>query len=118
MTDEQIEAWEVEREMARAIVNETDRNVALQKCYDHRDKMMMTCIAHQSKRVKEQGAQIGEIMKHHNAMVQSHQTFEQMLVKEKGEKEGYKKILGIVKWLGALGGGGGLGAVITSALGG
>lgn len=118
MTDEQIEQWMVERDMARAIENESDRNKALQTAYDHRDEMMMTCIAHQSKRVKDQGKQIEDIMQHHNAMVQSHKTFQSMLAQEKCEKETYKKILAAVKWLAALGGGGGIGAAITSFLGG
>lgn len=111
MTDEQIKAWKHERDMARAIVNETDRQVALQKCYDNRDEMMMTCIAHQGDRVKL-------IMKDHNDMVQSHKTFQAMLALEKCEKETYKKILAAVKWLVALGGGGGIGAVITKFIGG
>ena len=106
MTDEQIKAWKHERDMARAIVNETDRQVALQKCYDNRDEMMMTCIAHQGDRVKL-------IMKDHNDMVQSHKTFQAMLAAEKHEKEIYKKMLAAVKWLVALGGGGGIGAVLT-----
>ena len=118
MTKDQIEQWMVERDMARAIENEADRNKALQTAYDHRDEMMMTCIAHQSKRVKEQGAQIEDIMQHHNAMVQSHKTFQAMLAQEKCEKETYKKILAIVKWLATLSGGGGIGAAITSFLGG
>ena len=107
MTDEQIKDWKHERDMARAITNETDRHIALQKCYDNRDEMMMTCIAHQSDRVKI-------IMKDHNAMVESHKAFQKMLAKEKNEKEIYKKVLSAVKWLAALGGGGGIGAVITS----
>lgn len=111
MTDEQIKAWKHERDMARAIVNEQDRQNALQKCYDNRDEMMMTCIAHQSDRVKL-------IMKDHNDMVQSHKTFQAMLAQEKNEKEVYKKILVVVKWIVALGGGGGIGAAITSFLGG
>lgn len=111
MTDEQIKAWKHERDMARAIVNEDDRQIALQKCYDNRDEMMMTCIAHQGDRVKL-------IMKDHNDMVQSHKTFQAMLATEKHEKEIYKKMLAAVKWLVALGGGGGIGAVITSMIGG
>ena len=111
MTDEQIKAWKHERDMARAIVNETDRQVALQKCYDNRDEMMMTCIAHQGDRVKL-------IMKDHNDMVQSHKTFQSMLAQEKHEKEVYKKVLAVVKWLVALGGGGGIGAIITNLIGG
>lgn len=111
MTDEQIKAWKHERDMARAIQSESDRQVALQKCYDNRDEMMMTCIAHQGDRVKL-------IMKDHNDMVQSHKTFQAMLTKEKNEKEVYKKILSAVKWIAALGGGGGIGAAITKLIGG
>ena len=118
MNDDQIKAWKVERDMARAIENEADRNKALQTAYDHRDEMMMTCIAHQSGRVKVQGKQIEDIMQHHNAMVQSHKTFQSMLAQEKCEKETYKKILAVVKWIAALGGGGGIGAAITNFLGG
>ena len=111
MNDDQIAQWLVERDMARAIENEADRNKALQTAYDHRDEMMMTCIAHQGDRVKL-------IMKDHNDMVQSHKTFQAMLAAEKHEKEIYKKMFAAVKWLVALGGGGGIGAVITRALGG
>lgn len=113
MTDDQIRSWKVERDMARAIENEADRNKALQTAYDHRDEMLMTCIAHQSGRVKAQGKQIEDIMQHHNAMVQSHKTFQSMLAKEKYEKDTYKKILAVIKWVVALGGSGGIGAAIT-----
>jgi hypothetical protein len=41
-----------------------------------------------------------------------------MLAQEKCEKETYKKILAVVKWIAALGGGGGMGAIITKVLGG
>jgi hypothetical protein len=41
-----------------------------------------------------------------------------MLAQEKCEKETYKKILAVIKWIAALSGGGGIGAVITSLLGG
>lgn len=51
-------------------------------------------------------------------MVQSHKTFQEMLIKEKGEKEGYKKILNVLKWIAALGGGGGVGAAIVKLIGG
>jgi hypothetical protein len=57
-------------------------------------------------------------MKDHNDMVQSHKTFQAMLAQEKHEKEVYKKVLAVVKWLAALGGGGGIGAAITSFFGG
>lgn len=112
MTDEQIASWMVERDMARAIENEQDRNKALQTAYDHRDEMMMTCIAHQSKRVKDQGEQIDNIMQHHNAMVKSHQAFQTMLAKERGEKELFKKILNFIKWVVAVFGSGGIGATV------
>lgn len=106
MTDEQIKAWKHERDMARAIVDETDREIALQKCYDNRDEMMMTCIAHQGDRIKL-------ILKDHGAMVQSHEEFQEMLAQERHEKEAYKKVLAVVKWLIALGGAGGVGAAIA-----
>ena len=118
MTDDQIKDWVFKRNLARAIENPKDREIALQKIYDDKDDMMMTCIAHQSKRGKEQGEKIDEIMQHHNAMVQSHKTFQSMLAEEKVEKETYKKILSIIKWVAALGGGGGIGAAITKFLGG
>lgn len=118
MNDAQIAQWMVERDMARAIENEADRNKALQTAYDHRDEMMMTCIAHQSKRVKDQGAQIDNIMQHHNAMVQSHKTFQTMLAKEKSEKEFLKKILSAIKWIVAIFGSGGIGIFLTRVLGG
>lgn len=53
MTDEQIEQWKRERDIARAIEDDKDRSVALQKVYDHRDEMQMRCICHQSRRQKE-----------------------------------------------------------------
>lgn len=111
MTEQQIKDWKHERDLARAISNEEDRNKALQECYDHRDDMMMTCIAHQGDRVKL-------IMKDHNDMVQSHKTFQSMLLKEKGKKEQYERILTILKWLGAIGGSGGIGAFITNLMNG
>lgn len=111
MTDDQIKDWKHERNMARAIKNDADRAVALQDCYDHRDEMMMTCIAHQSKRVKI-------IMEDHDAMVESHKMYQAQLLKEKGEKEGYKKIIAFFKWLAALGGSGGVGAILANFVGG
>lgn len=53
MYDDEIERWEETRDIARAISDDKDRAAALQKVYDQRDKMMMTCIAHQAGRVKE-----------------------------------------------------------------
>lgn len=63
MTDEQIESWRVEREIARSISDPDERNKALQKVYDHRDEMQMTCIAHQSMRQKEMIVDITELKK-------------------------------------------------------
>lgn len=103
MTDDQIRAWKVERDMARAIENESDRNKALQTAYDHRDEMMMTCIAHQSKRVKE-------IMKDHADMVKSHLQYKE----ERAERRGAKKMLNIIKWAITILGSGGGGAAVMS----
>lgn len=61
MTDEQIAAWKVERDIARGISDENERSKALQKVYDHRDEMQMTCIAHQSRRQKEMIGDITEL---------------------------------------------------------
>ena len=107
MTDEQIKAWKVERDMARAINNETDRHIALQKCYDHRDEMMMTCIAHQSERVKV-------IMKDHDDMVKSHKEYRQELA----ERKAIKKAFTFIKYAATLFGGGGIGAAIVKFIGG
>lgn len=53
MTDEDVRNWEIERDIARSIQDPDDRRKACEKVYDHRDRLMMTCIAHQSGRVKE-----------------------------------------------------------------
>lgn len=53
MYDHEIKRWEETRDIARAITDDKDRAAALQKVYDQRDKMMMTCIAHQGGRCKE-----------------------------------------------------------------
>jgi predicted solute-binding protein len=105
MTDDQISAWKVERDMARNIESEADRNKALQTAYDHRDEMMMTCIAHQSKRVKE-------IMKDHADMVKSHLRYKE----ECAERRGVKKMLAIIKWLAAITGSGAGGAYLMELI--
>jgi excinuclease UvrABC helicase subunit UvrB len=105
MTDDQISAWKVERDMARAIENETDRNKALQTAYDHRDEMMMTCIAHQSKRVKD-------IMKDHADMVKSHLRYKE----ECAERRGAKKVFAFLKWIAAITGSGAGGAYLMEFL--
>ena len=53
MTAEQIEQWKRERDIARAISDPKERDIALGKVYDHRDDMMMECIQHQAERVKK-----------------------------------------------------------------
>jgi hypothetical protein len=105
MTDDQISAWKVERDIARAIENEADRNKSLQAAYDHRDEMMMTCIAHQSGRVKE-------IMKYHEDMVKSHLQYKE----ECAERRGAKKMLAVIKWLVAITGSGAGGAYLMELL--
>lgn len=105
MTDDQISAWKVERDMARNIENEADRNKALQTAYDHRDEMMMTCIAHQSGRVKE-------IMKDHADMVKSHLQYKE----ECAERRGAKKVFAVLKWIAAITGSGAGGAYLMEFL--
>lgn len=52
MTTEQIEQWKRERDIARAIKDPTERAIALEKVYDHRDDLQMECIQHQADRIK------------------------------------------------------------------
>lgn len=106
MTDTQIRDWKRERDIARAIPDDKSRTEALQKVYDHRDDMMMECIAHQSDRVKE-------IMKDHNAMVQTHKQY----LKEKAELRGVQKFLVYLKYVATIGGSGGIGALLFKYLG-
>jgi hypothetical protein len=105
MTEKQIKDWKVERDIARAIKDEDDRRIAVQKVYDHRDDMMMECIAHQSNRVKE-------IMKDHADMVKSHLQYKE----ECAERRGAKKMLAIIKWLIAIAGSGTGGAYLMKFL--
>lgn len=101
MTEKQIRDWKRERDIARAIADDESREKALQEVYDHKDDMIMECIAHQSDRVKL-------IMKDHDAMVHTHK----MYLKEHAEMQGVKKALGWVKYILAIGGSGGAGAAI------
>ena len=107
MTEDQIEQWEEERDIARAIEDEASRHTALQKVYDHRDKMMMTCIAHQSDRVKM-------ILKDHDAMVKSHKIF----CRERAQLEGAKKLISVIKHILVILLSGGGGAALMNALSG
>ena len=111
MTDEQIAAWMEERDMARGIKDEADRNIALQKCYDHRDKMMMTCIAHQGDRIKH-------IMKDHNDMVRSHKEYQEELLKRKLQEKNVNKALTAAKYVATILGSSGLGALLMKWIGG
>ena len=111
MTDEQIAAWMEERDMARGIKDEADRNIALQKCYDHRDKMMMTCLAHQSDRVKH-------ILVDHDDMVQSHKEYQAELLRCKIQEKSVHKLLTVVKYGATIIGSTGLGAAIMKWIGG
>lgn len=105
MTDEQIKNWKRERDIAREIADEDSRKKALEQVYDHRDEMMMECIAHQSNRVKE-------IMKDHADMLKSHKQYQE----ERAEMRGIKKALNMMKWIAAVGGSGGIGAAIMKIL--
>lgn len=46
MTDKDIADWIFKRNLARAIENPKDREIALQKIYDDKDDMMMICIVY------------------------------------------------------------------------
>lgn len=105
MTEKQIKDWKVERDIARAIKYEEDRRIAVQKVYDHRDDMMMECIAHQSNRVKE-------IMKDHADMVKSHLQYKE----ECAERRGAKKVFAVLKWIAAITGSGAGGAYLMEFL--
>lgn len=105
MTEEQIKNWKTERNIARAIKDEESRSIALRAVYDHRDDMMMECIAHQSSRVKE-------IMKDHADMVESHLIYREELA----ERKGAKKMLAIIKWFIAIFGSGGIGAGVLKII--
>ena len=111
MTDDQIKQWKYERDMARAIHNKEDRDKALRKCYDNRDDMMMTCIAHQGDRVKH-------IMKDHNDMVMSHKEYQEELLKRKLQEKNVNKIMTIIKYAATIIGSTGLGAVVMKWIGG
>lgn len=101
MTDEQIEQWKVEREIARAINDPESRRAALEKVYDHRDEMQMQCIAHQSRRQKEMMADIAEIKRDHPALV-AHLHAEQ---RAEQRRQGARRLLNLLAGLGVFGGG-------------
>lgn len=111
MTDKQIAAWMEERDMARGIKDEADRNIALQKCYDHRDKMMMICIAHQGDRIKH-------IMKDHDDMVRSHKEYQEELLERKLQEKNVNKALTAAKYVATILGSSGLGALLMKYIGG
>lgn len=96
MTDDQIEQWKVEREIARAIADPDSRKAALEKVYDHRDEMQMQCIAHQSRRQKEMMDDIAEIKRDHPALV-AHLHAEQ---NAEQQRNGAARLL---RWLTAIG---------------
>ena len=52
MTNEQIAQWKRERDIAKAIKDQKERAIALEKVYDHRDDLQMECIQHQADRIK------------------------------------------------------------------
>lgn len=96
MTDEDVEKWEFERDLARAIQDPEDRRKACEKVYDHRDRLMMTCIAHQSGRVKEikekQTAidtKVDSLGKRIQPLEKHHKEVEEAKLKFKGAKFGF-----------------------------
>lgn len=101
MTDEQISAWKRERNIAREIKDPEERRIALEKVYDHRDEMQMTCIAHQSKRVKELQGSMSEMKRDIEPMKK---TFSEIETK-KIEARGAVKMMKVLKIVLQVGGG-------------
>lgn len=101
MTDEQISAWKRERDIAREIKDPEERRIALEKVYDHRDEMQMTCIAHQSKRVKDMTSDMAAIKKDIEPLKKTQREINE----KKVEARGAMKMLKVIKWVAAIGGG-------------
>lgn len=101
MTDEQIAQWKTERDIARAISDDESRSVAMQKVYDHRDEMMMTCIAHQSARTKGLVSDVAQLKKDMEPVKETDREFREMKVK----KSGFMLAVSVAKYVVAMGGG-------------
>lgn len=94
MTDEQIQQWKVERDIARGIKDPDERHAALEKVYDHRDEMQMTCIAHQSMRQKKLVADVEDLKAKIAPLQKDHEEYQQ----KKAEAKGAIKLLHVLKW--------------------
>lgn len=104
MTDEQICQWKVERDIARGIKDSEERRIALEKVYDHRDEMQMTCIAHQSMRQKKLVNDVEELKEKIAPLQKDHEEYQQ----KKAEAKGAIKLLRILKWTAIAFGGAGV----------
>lgn len=101
MTDDQIKNWKVERDIARGIHDPEERRIALEKVYDHRDEMQMTCIAHQSVRVKSLQANMAEVKRDIMPLKKTCNEIET----KKIEARGALKFAGILSTIAKIGGG-------------
>lgn len=117
MTEDQIRNWKRERDIARAIQDDDERNRALTAVYDHKDDMMMECIQHQADRVK-QGLindqniekEIAKINKDLSPCIESDRDYRKWKLRAEGASIFWK----ILKYIAAAGGG----AAILKFLGG
>lgn len=110
MTDEQISQWKTERDIARAISDDRSRDIAMQKVYDHRDEMMMTCIAHQSARTKGLVSDVAQLKRDMEPVKATDREFREM----KAKRSGFMLAVSAAKYVVAAGGG----AVLLRLLGG
>lgn len=110
MTDEQISQWKTERDIARAISDDKSRDIAMQKVYDHRDEMMMTCIAHQSARTKGLVSDVSQLKRDMEPVKATDREFREM----KAKRSGFMLAVSVAKYVVAAGGG----AVLLRLLGG
>lgn len=106
MTDEQIEQWKVERDIARR----SEKSDLIQAAYDHRDEMMMTCIAHQSSRQKTLIADVAALKEDVKPLKADHAE----LIAGKERRKGFMMAIKLAKYLVASG----LGAALMKFLGG
>lgn len=111
MTEQQIKDWEVERDIAR----KSGDPELVQKAYDHKDEMLMRCIAHQSDRVKSIKTDIetvkgtvsslktviGGVQEDLKPCMESDKEFRA----QKERLKGAKMALSILKWIVVAGGG-------------
>lgn len=104
MTDEQIAQWIVERDIARKSGNPE----LIQQAMDHKDSLLMTCIAHQSDRVKSIKRDV-ETMKDDIEVVKKDlipcKESDAAFRKARERAKGFQLAIQVAKWIVAAGGG-------------